>query len=241
MRPKLILGLLCAYVSFAQTEYYTTNEQILFNQATLEEMARELQDNYTASYGSAMYTGVSILKTRVSGDSIINTVQFDISAKAPSQLITRQGLAKLVGSPLPLGILKKASGEDFMIKDLLGKPSLITFWSTRNADCAEELPVLNQLKKQYGDKVNFVAISHQTAEMISDFLSRKAFNFTHIAGAESFMDTLGINDFPTTLFLDSQGIIRAVENGVPHHVNFQTGEMTLGNGKEFIAVLESLQ
>ena len=241
MRPKLILGLLCAYVSFAQTEYYTTNEQILFTQVTLEEMARELQDNYTASYGSAMYTGISILKTRVSGDSIIHTIQFDLSANPPAALIMRQGLAKLVDTPLPLGILSDINENDLMIAGLFGKPSLITFWSTRNAACAEELPVLNKLKERYGDKVNFVAITHQEGSVIRDFLSRKAFNYTHITDAGSYMEKLGIDDYPTTLFLDSQGIIRAVENGVPHHVNFQTGEMTLGDGKEFIAVLESLQ
>ena len=241
MRPKLILGLLCAYVSFAQTEYYTTNEQILFTQATLEEMARELQDNYTASYGSAMYTGVSILKTRVSGDSIIHTIQFDLSANPPAALIMRQGLAKLVDTPLPLGMLSTADNKDFMISSLKGKPTLVTFWSSRNAACAEELPVLNRLKQRYGDRVNFVAITHQESSVIRDYVSRKAFNYTHITDAGSYIEKLGIDEYPTTLFLDSQGVIRAVENGVPHHVNFQTGEMTLGNGKEFIAVLESLQ
>ena len=241
MKPIVLLNLLCVSLCFSQTEYYTTNDQILFTKTTLEEMARELQDNFSASYGSAMYTGVSILKTRRSKDSIIHTVQFDLSANAPFELITRQGLAKLVDTPLPLGILSTVDNKDFMVSGLKGKPTLLTFWSTRNAACAEELPVLNKLKEQYGQRVNFVAITHQESAVIQDFLNRKSFAYTHITDASSYIEKLGIDDYPTTLFLDSQGIIRAVENGVPHHVNLRTGEMTLGDGKEFIAVLESLQ
>ena len=242
MKPKLIIpALLCACVAFAQVEYYSTNGLYTFSKTTLDEMVRELQDNYTASYGRDMYAGVSILKTRMSGDSIIHTVTFDVSANPHPERIRRQGLAKLVGTPLPLGLLETAQGEDFMIKTLIGKPSLIAFWGTRDVASTDELPVLNKIRQQYGDKVNFVAMTPENSEVVNAFLSRNSFGFTQITGAQTFMDNLGIEDYPTTLFLDSRGIIRAVENGVPHHVNMQTGEMTLGDGKEFIAVLESLQ
>ena len=87
----------------------------------------------------------------------------------------------------------------------------------------------------------FVPIPKKHPEAEKNYLNRHSFRYTQITGARSFMDKLGIEDYPTTLFLDSRGIIRAVENGVPHHLNMQTGEMTLGDGKEFIAVLESLQ
>ena len=242
MKPKLIFAaLLCTYISFAQVEYYSTNGLYTFTKETLYEMVRELQDNYTASYGRDMYAGVSILKTRVSGDSIIHTVTFDVSANPPKELIQRQGLAKLVGTPLPLGLLETAGGNDFMIKTLIAKPSLLTFWSPRDAASTDEIAVLNQILQQYGDKVNFVALTHESPEGVQEFLNRKRFNFEQIVHARSFMDKMGIDDYPTTLFLDKRGVIRAVENGVPHHVNMQTGEMTLGDGKEFIAVLESLQ
>jgi len=242
MKPKLIVPvLLCAYISFAQVEYYSTNGFYTFSRTTLDEMVRELQDNYTASYGRDMYAGVSILKTRVSGDSIIHTVSFDVSANPPAELIQRQGLAKLVGTPLPLGLLETLEGEDFMIKSLLGKPSLITFWGTRDVASTAELPILNKIRQQYGDKVNFIAMTPESAEAVKTFLNAHSFRYTQITGAQAFMDKLGIDDLPTTLFLDSRGIIRAVENGVPHHVNMQTGDMSLGDGKEFIAVLESLQ
>ena len=242
MKSKLIFtALLCTYISFAQVEYYSTNGIYTFSKATLHEMVRELQDNYTASYGRDMYAGVSIIKTRVSGDSIIHTVQFDVSANPPKELIQRQGLAKLVGTPLPLGLLETANGNDFLIKTLIGKPSLLTFWSPRDVASTDEIAVLNQIRKKYGDEVNFIALTHESPESVQEFLDRKKFYFKQIVHARSFMDKLGIDDYPTTLFLDKRGIIRAVENGVPHHVNMQTGEMTLGDGKEFIAVLESLQ
>jgi len=243
MKPRLIFTalLLCTYAAIAQVEYYSTNGLYTFSRATLDEMVRELQDNYTTSYGRDMYAGVSIVKTRVSGDSIIHTVTFDVSANPPSELIQRQGLAKLVGTPLPLGLLETLKGEDFMIKSLIGKPSLITFWGTRDVASTDELPVLNKIRQQYGDKVNFIAMTPENAEAVRTFLKTHRFRYTHITGAQAFMDQLGIDELPTTLFLDSRGIIRAVENGVPHHLNMQTGEMSLGDGKEFIAVLESLQ
>ena len=180
MKPKLILSalLLCTYVSLAQVEYYSTNGLYTFSKATLDEMVRELQANYTNSYGRDMYAGVSIVKTRVSGDSIIHTVTFDVSANPPAELIQRQGLAKLVGTPLPLGLLETAQGEDFMIKSLLGKPSLITFWGTRDVASTDELPILNKIRQQYGDKVNFVAMTPESSEVVKAFLSRHPFRYT---------------------------------------------------------------
>lgn len=70
-------------------------------------------------------------------------------------------------------------GKTFNLEDLRGKVVVITFWSTRCAICAAEIPKLNQLAEKYAGKdVVFLGLTMENDAMVSQHLQKKPFNFT---------------------------------------------------------------
>lgn len=68
-------------------------------------------------------------------------------------------------------------GSRLTTDDLYGKPSVLVFFSTTCSDCQKELPVVEQLFRQYGNRINLVCISRGEGEaLVSTFW--KTYNLT---------------------------------------------------------------
>jgi thiol-disulfide isomerase/thioredoxin len=139
----------------------------------------------------------------------------------------------------PVSSLVTLDNKPITINDLKGKPTLINFWFANCKPCIEEMPVLNKIKEQFKDRVNFVAITYETKEKVLDFLKKYNYTFTQIAGARKFIDKLKMNSYPVNVFLDKNGIAKEIENGIPYEMNDKE-EAILGDGKNFIEILEEL-
>lgn len=59
------------------------------------------------------------------------------------------------------------------IADLKGKPALIAFWGTWCAPCIPEMINLGKLKKQFGDKVQIIAVSNDNEQKLKYFLQKR--------------------------------------------------------------------
>lgn len=116
---------------------------------------------------------------------------------------------------LPSTELQLLNSKKIKLSDLEGKPTILNFWFTQCAPCIEELPALNSLKKKYGSKVNFVAITFNDEEQVKSFLSKKNFNYEHIIGAQQFIDEIGLNTYPRNIILDKNGIVQIINGEIP--------------------------
>jgi thiol-disulfide isomerase/thioredoxin len=105
--------------------------------------------------------------------------------------------------------------------------------------CIEEMPVLNKIKEKFKDRVNFIAITYETKEKVLDFLKKHNYTFIQIVDARKFTDELKMNSFPINVFLDKNGIAREIKNGIPYEMNDKE-ELIMGDGKNFIEILEEL-
>ena len=125
------------------------------------------------------------------------------------------GVNGLINKPLP----------DFELQDLANsiknkesyndKITLINLWFTSCPPCIAEIPYLNDLKKQYEDRVNFVAITFENKDKINTFLKRKPFDFEHLVDGASYLkQDLKTNTYPKLVFMDRSGTVRFVENAV---------------------------
>jgi hypothetical protein len=48
-----------------------------------------------------------------------------------------------------------------------------------------------------------------------------------------------MSSFPANIFLDKNGIVRKIENGIPYIVD-ENGKMRMGDGNEFLETLREL-
>ena len=66
-----------------------------------------------------------------------------------------------VGDTLPVFSVQLTNGRTITTGSLRGRPSLVVFFHTGCKDCQKEFPVLQQIYEDYGDEVEFVAVSRE--------------------------------------------------------------------------------
>ena len=69
-----------------------------------------------------------------------------------------------------------------------------------------EIDFLNEIKNEYEDKINFVAITFESKEVVERFLRKKSFNYTHIVDSREFLHGLGIKMYPKSIFINRKQI-----------------------------------
>ncbi|GFI61503.1 thiol-disulfide oxidoreductase ResA [Clostridiales bacterium] len=110
--------------------------------------------------------------------------------------------------------LVKFDETEASLSDYLGKPTIMVFWATWCGYCKIELPALEMLKENYGDKINIIAVNcGDTAEDAKEFFEDKGYSFE--AAMASFEDSLlyGADSIPVTVIMDKDGVIKFFEKG----------------------------
>lgn len=116
-----------------------------------------------------------------------------------------------IGQHFPIEEYKDEDGNNFSTDALLGKNTLINFWSTTCAPCIKELPYLNQMKEIAGNKANFIAITYEPKAKAAAFLKNHLFAFRHITDAEKQLKTyFPILRNPMNFILDKKGNIQEI-------------------------------
>lgn len=155
---------------------------------------------------------------------------------------TKQDLIyNLLNKKLPDFALKDLNGKTFNSSELIGKPTLINLWSIYCSPCILEFPYLDSLKTKYGDKMNFIAIGENSAKEIKDLLKRKPFNFYILQEGYSYQkNTLKVGSLPKNIWLDKNGYIRMIQNGLPAQQDSRTGKIHIINSKPFEEIIKNM-
>jgi cytochrome c biogenesis protein CcmG/thiol:disulfide interchange protein DsbE len=109
--------------------------------------------------------------------------------------------------------LHDLKGAPHSLEDYRGKPVLLNFWATWCVPCAAEMPLLNEMQKQYQGKVLFIAASIDDEDMkpqIEAFIKKhQGEALTVMMGATlDSLDDFGVNQgMPGTVFIDAEGKI----------------------------------
>ena len=86
---------------------------------------------------------------------------------------------------------------------------MINFWATWCAPCVEELPSLNDLAKNYPEKLVILAVSNERTDNIKNFLMAfPEFQNNFIPaniGRSQMLATFDVRAFPETYILDKRG------------------------------------
>lgn len=117
-----------------------------------------------------------------------------------------------VGDKLPTFAITMHDGSALTTADLLGKPSLIVFFSTTCGDCRRELPALNARYLQHGADTTFVAISREQADAeVAAYWQAEGLSIPFSAQADRTVYSLfATSGIPRIYISDANGVVREV-------------------------------
>lgn len=222
--------------SYAQQTYYRSIDGKIVEEAKVKEQQQAFQEKYSKVNKDATVS-IEIKDTQRTNDSIIHDFGFHIYLSDEARKKTK--LETMIGQVIPKQNLKTIDGSILDFDKLIGKPTLLNFWFAKCKPCVDEMPVLNELKLKYGDKVNFVAITYEARENVKDFLGKRDFEFLHIADAQGYIDQLEIQAFPVNLILDKNLRISSIESGIPY-VKHEDGRFAIGEANAISTKLNNL-
>jgi peroxiredoxin len=146
--------------------------------------------------------------TDVADNDVRNTI------KATSRLSLKY--TELEGTALPKFVLNDITGKEYTNQSLIGKSVVLNCWYIACSPCVKEIPDLNELAKRY--KANhdlvFLAIGFDNKDQIAEFNKRRKFLYNLIYDGEEYLRyTLGIETYPTHIFINTNGTIQKIVPG----------------------------
>ena len=139
-----------------------------------------------------------------------------------------QFLSPLQGKPAPEFTLQDLSGKKVALSNYKGKALLINFWATWCAPCKIETPWLVELRNQYApqgfeilgismddlDRNDPEKLSSEKRE-IAHFVQQMKMPYPVLIDGDSISQPYGgLDDLPTSLFVDRNGVVVASQLGL---------------------------
>lgn len=150
------------------------------------------------------------------GDNIIDMLsRFSLRTKFQEHKKIAQNLIETFialkpGNKAPDFRLQDISGKTFTLSSFAGKYTYLGFFTTWCAGCMSENESVNELRKKYGDKVNFVFISADKQPLnLHYFLEKNKYEwyFLYSENNTDVMENYGVKTFPVFMLIDPQGKI----------------------------------
>ena len=102
------------------------------------------------------------------------------------------------------------SGDSWSLVGQKGRPTLVVFWASWCGPCIQEIPHLNALKEEYGDRLELVGVNMGEA-----LTQVKKTRLEHEMSYETILDEMGkissawrVRKLPLMLVMDKEGRIR---------------------------------
>lgn len=113
------------------------------------------------------------------------------------------------GTRFETAVVRGSDGSDVNIADFLGRPMVVNFWFSACPPCKREMPAIEEAHLRYGDSVSFVGVNPVDSEKrMNDFASDIGVTYLLLSDPDSqLMVANGIAAFPTTLFIDADGVV----------------------------------
>ncbi|WP_458626161.1 TlpA family protein disulfide reductase [Winogradskyella sp. PC D3.3] len=105
------------------------------------------------------------------------------------------------------------SGKKFDFNATKGKVVLINFWATWCPPCIAEMPSLQELYKDYGDKVIFLFVTNDDFDTVETFKTKRDFTFEVFTPLSEVPENLRAHSIPRTFILNKTSEIVIDESG----------------------------
>jgi thiol-disulfide isomerase/thioredoxin len=120
---------------------------------------------------------VALLAGACDRQSAGDAQQEEISTEAKADELTGTLDRSQAGGGLPQVTVTDPSGTTFNLAEATGKPMLLNLWATWCAPCVVEMPMLDALAAEMGDRLRVVTVSEDMkgAEVVVPFFEQKGF------------------------------------------------------------------
>lgn len=138
---------------------------------------------------------------------------------ADSKAPVADAVAGLTVEAAPTMGLNLLNGGVLKLESFRGKVLLVDFWATWCVPCLSEIPMFNQLKKDYqpkGVEVVAIALDDEGAAKVKPFLKAHPMDYTQVIGDQNTPDAFNVDasTLPVTILIDKQGRIRFRHVGI---------------------------
>jgi thiol-disulfide isomerase/thioredoxin len=119
--------------------------------------------------------------------------------------------------PAPKVAFTDLSGRPFALGDFAGKVVLVNLWATWCAPCRHEMPSLDRVQSDLGDRIAILAISEDIggAKSVDPFMAK--LGVKHIRPYLDPKSALGrafkVDGLPTTFVIDREGLVQGRVEG----------------------------
>jgi len=124
--------------------------------------------------------------------------------------------------------LRGLNVKDVNLNVLEDKIVFISFWATWCAPCIAEMPSMEMLYKDYEDKVEFLFVTNENWEVVSEFYKKKGYDFPTYNQLSNSPKELESSSIPATFILSKDKKI-VVEKRGPANWNSSTTREILDN------------
>ena len=166
--------------------------------------------------------GVFILAALV---LLFTPVGFKVKVFASKLLSSSAAMVK-EGMKVPLDSyqwkLTDLENRSFNLEDQRGRIVLVNFWATWCPPCVAEMPSMQDLYNDYGDKVTFMFVTSDDRQKVLNFLKRKNLDLPVYYPASETPKTLKSKLLPTTYIIDKEGKIVVAETGAADWNSIET-------------------
>ncbi|MFX0555802.1 TlpA family protein disulfide reductase [Maribacter sp. CXY002] len=118
---------------------------------------------------------------------------------------------------------KKVVPFSYKVRDLNGKykeipigekqVTFLSYWATWCPPCLAELPSIQALYNDYGDKVNFVLLTQENTQKVERFMNKKEYDLPIYFPQMQTPEALEEKSIPTNYIIDTKGNIIIKETG----------------------------
>ena len=139
-------------------------------------------------------------------------------ATAPTEETVAQmpGSYKGLGSKMPEITVTTATGSTVKLSELLKEKELVVlnFWYEDCPWCIKEFPVLELAYQNYKNDVEILALNPTDgAQAVKNFQEGHKISFPMAACPRSWAKECGIRAYPTSIFIDRNGVVCLVQVG----------------------------
>ncbi len=121
-----------------------------------------------------------------------------------------------VGKRAPDFTLPTLDGKEVSLSQFRGKTVMVNFWQSSCSACRDEMPYLQAIYEKWPrDKLEILAISvGERAAFVQSFVDRQGLTFPALLDSdEAVSEIYQISSFPTTFFINADGIISEIKEG----------------------------
>ena len=234
-----IIAFIISTSVLGQAKYYKTPTGKIINSTTYSKLKTDKLEHFKAKFTQVTLED-KLKELYRSNDSIIYSYTWNIKMSGNEKNTTTVvGVEKYIGKELPIKNLTTIDNKSIGLNNIKGKPTLINFWFTTCKACVDEMATLNKIKSTFKDSVNFIAINFEKKDVVTKFLKKHDYDFVQVIDAQNFINEINLTNYPLNVFLDKEGKVVSVENGVPYESK-NGGKTKLGDGEKFIKTLRKL-